>query len=186
MMNYGAREFLSPRARGTDTLVRREPRISAEIPSSDVQIGVRTPHAGWKRHAMCPTRQRPICKNDGESRRVAWSRVGRILLCKLSVIQITINWPVSASSILKDTAARFLQIVGTAPVFPVSRKPLFYFWLQPGVGVADVEDKRLAICVADVAPDRLAPSHPCAREQLREAASEWEVCRFHRSHQARL
>jgi hypothetical protein len=61
-----------------------------------------------------------------------------VLLCKLSVIQITINWPVSASSILKDTAARFLQIVGMARVFPLSRKPLFYFWLQPGVGVADV------------------------------------------------
>jgi len=71
-----------------------------------------------------------------------------------------------------DGSVRFLQIVGTARVFPVSRKPLFYFWLQPGVGVADVEDKRLAICVADLAPDRLAPSHPCAREQLREAGPD--------------
>ena len=62
---------------------------------------------GRKRHALCPTRQRPICTNDGESRQVAWSLVGCVLLCKLRVIQITINWPVSASSILKDTTARF-------------------------------------------------------------------------------
>jgi len=69
-----ARVFIPSRARGTDTLVRREPRISPEIPSSDVQNWVRTPRADRKRHAMCPTRQRPICTNDGESRRVAWSR----------------------------------------------------------------------------------------------------------------
>jgi hypothetical protein len=31
------------------------------------------PRADLKRHAMCPTRQRPICTNNGESRRVAWS-----------------------------------------------------------------------------------------------------------------
>jgi hypothetical protein len=35
------RVFIPSRARGTDTLVRREPRISAEIPSSDVQNWVR-------------------------------------------------------------------------------------------------------------------------------------------------
>jgi hypothetical protein len=59
-----ARVFIPSRARGTDTLVRREPRISAEIPSSDVQNWVRTPRADRKRHAMCPTRhelKRRLC-----------------------------------------------------------------------------------------------------------------------------
>ena len=53
--------FIPSRARGTDTLVRREPRISAEIPSSDVQNWVRTPRADRKRHAVCPTRQGKYC-----------------------------------------------------------------------------------------------------------------------------
>src|SRR6202011_4608224 len=56
--------FIPSSARGTDTLVRREPRISAEIRSSEVQNWVRTPRADRKRHAMCPTRhelKRRLC-----------------------------------------------------------------------------------------------------------------------------
>jgi hypothetical protein len=84
--NSSARVFIPSRARGTDTLVRREPRISAEIPSSDVQNWVRTPHADRKRHAMCS-------KQPGvdlyTQRRIPPRRLG------------------SASSILDDEATRF-------------------------------------------------------------------------------
>jgi hypothetical protein len=52
-----SRVFISSRSRGTDTLVRRERRISAEIPSSDVQNWVRTPRADPKEHAMCSKRR---------------------------------------------------------------------------------------------------------------------------------
>ena len=34
-----------------------------------------------KRHAMCPTRQRPICTNDGESRRVGWEPREAVSCC---------------------------------------------------------------------------------------------------------
>ena len=68
------RVFIPPRARGTDTLVRLEPRISAEIPSSDVQNWVRTPRADRKRHAMCPTRQRSTSPGLARPRTISSSQ----------------------------------------------------------------------------------------------------------------
>ena len=113
-----ARVFIPSRARGTDTLVRREPRISGEIPSSDVQNWVRTPRADRKRHAMCSKRRggRFVQTMEHGVGSPGAAR-GRVLLCKLIVKtspQITVNWPVSASSPSTTRRLLFLQTVDAA------------------------------------------------------------------------
>jgi hypothetical protein len=105
-----ARVFIPSRARGTDTLVRREPRISTEIPSSDVQNWVRTPRADRKRHAMCPRGRGRFVQTTENPAGSPGAARGRVLLCKLTAKtcpQITVNGPVSVSSILDDAATPF-------------------------------------------------------------------------------
>jgi hypothetical protein len=105
------RVFIPSRARGTDTLVRREPRISAEIPSSG--CAKLSSHAARSPEKACDvleaSRGRFVQTMEHGAGSPGVAR-GRVLLCKLIVKtcpQITVNGPVSASLILDNARPAF-------------------------------------------------------------------------------
>jgi hypothetical protein len=147
-----ARVFIPSRARGTDTLVRHEPRVSAG--DCIIRCAKRGSHAraDRKRHAMCPTRQRPILY---KRRRIPPGRLGaargRVLLCKLIVKtcpQITVNGPVSATPSLAPASVPRLAAVEA----PGSGRPPGPELVQP------TRRMRLGTCSSNTTPIILFPA----------------------------